>query len=198
MQKAEPTFERCPWCGDDPLYVDYHDHVWGRPERDGRALFEKLCLDGQQAGLSWITILRKQDNYRRAYAGFEPEAIVRFDDKDIERLMADPGIVRNRLKVKSIIGNARAWLELAGQGVDFGDFLWDFVDGRPVQNRWQSMDEVPVTTPQAKAMSKALKQAGFNFAGPTIVYAFMQAVGMVNDHLVICPQHDEVRRLGES
>jgi len=187
---------RCPWCGDDPLYVDYHDTVWGRPERDPRALFEKLCLDGQQAGLSWITILRKQDSYRAAYAGFDPERIVRFDETDFARLMADPGVVRNRLKVRSIIGNARAWLNLRDRGVDFSAFLWNFVDGRPVQNRWQRMGQVPVSTPQAEAMSKALKREGFNFVGPTIVYAFMQAVGMVNDHLVGCPMHDDVRKSG--
>jgi len=193
---SEQTPGRCPWCGDDPLYVDYHDHVWGRPECDSLALFEKLCLDGQQAGLSWITILRKQDSYREAYAGFRPEKIARFDDGDVQRLMANPGIVRNRLKVHSIIRNARAWLALAERDIDFSEFLWEFVDGRPVQNRWRRMDKVPVTTPAAEAMSKALKKAGFNFVGPTIVYAFMQAVGMVNDHLVGCPRHAEVRALG--
>ena len=192
---ADHPTSRCPWCGDDPLYVHYHDTVWGRPERDARALFEKLCLDGQQAGLSWITILRKQDSYRAAYADFEPERIVRFGPADIERLMADPGIVRNRLKVASVIRNARAWLELRERGVDFSDFLWGFVDGRAVQNRWRRMEQVPVSTPAAEALSKALKKAGFNFVGPTIVYAFMQAVGMVNDHLVGCPQHAEVRAL---
>ncbi|MGB0514932.1 MAG: DNA-3-methyladenine glycosylase I [Wenzhouxiangellaceae bacterium] len=187
---------RCPWCGDDPLYVRYHDHVWGRPERDSLALFEKLCLDGQQAGLSWITILRKQDSYRAAYAGFQPDKIARFDDRDVARLLADPGVIRNRLKVHSIIRNARAWLALTERGVDFSEFLWTFVDGNPVQNRWRTMDEVPVTTPVAEAMSKALKKAGFNFVGPTIVYAFMQAVGMVNDHLTGCPRHAEVKALG--
>lgn len=191
------TQGRCPWCGDDPLYVRYHDTVWGRPERDARALFEKLCLDGQQAGLSWITILRKQDSYRAAYAGFEPERIARFDAADVARLMTDPGVVRNRLKIESVIGNARAWLDLRDRGIDFSEFCWAVVDGRTIQNRWRRMEQVPVRTPQAEALSKALKKAGFKFVGPTIVYAFMQAVGMVNDHLVGCPQHAEVLALSE-
>lgn len=186
---------RCPWCGEDPLYVRYHDTVWGRPERDPLGLFEKLCLDGQQAGLSWITILRKQANYREAFAGFRPEKIVRFGPQDIERLLNDPGIVRNRMKINSIIGNARAYLELAERDVDFADYLWDFVDGCPIQNEWRSVREIPEITPEAEAMSKALKRDGFSFVGPTIVYAFMEAVGMVNDHLVSCPQHREVRSL---
>ena len=188
---------RCPWCGTDPMYVHYHDTVWGRPEYDDQALFEKLCLDGQQAGLSWITILRKQESYRQAYAGFDPEQIVRFDEDDIARLMADPGIIRNRLKVHSIIRNARGFLALRDQGISFSEFLWQFVDGRPIQNRWQTLAEVPVTTPESEAMSKALKKAGFNFVGPTIVYAFMQATGMVNDHLVTCHAHAECRQLAQ-
>ncbi len=186
------TTGRCPWCGTDPLYVHYHDTVWGRPEYDDQALFEKLCLDGQQAGLSWITILRKQESYRQAYAGFDPEQIVRFDEDDIARLLADPGIIRNRLKVHSIIRNARGFLALRDQGISFSEFLWQFVNGRPIQNRWQTLAEVPVTTPESEAMSKALKKAGFNFVGPTIVYAFMQATGMVNDHLISCPRHREL------
>lgn len=191
------TTGRCPWCGTDPLYVHYHDTVWGRPEYDDQALFEKLCLDGQQAGLSWITILRKQESYRQAYAGFDPEQIVRFDEDDIARLLADPGIIRNRLKVHSIIRNARGFLALRDQGISFSEFLWQFVDGRPIQNRWQALAEVPVTTPESEAMSKALKKAGFNFVGPTIVYAFMQATGMVNDHLVTCHAHAECRQLAQ-
>jgi len=191
------TTGRCPWCGTDPLYVHYHDTVWGRPEYDDQALFEKLCLDGQQAGLSWITILRKQESYRQAYAGFDPEQIVRFDEDDIDRLLADPGIIRNRLKVHSIIRNARGFLALRDQGISFSEFLWQFVDGRPIQNRWQALAEVPVTTPESEAMSKALKKAGFNFVGPTIVYAFMQATGMVNDHLVTCHAHAECRQLAQ-
>ncbi|SFR49140.1 DNA-3-methyladenine glycosylase I [Marinobacter gudaonensis] len=180
---------RCPWCGNDPLYVHYHDTVWGRPEHDDLALFEKLCLDGQQAGLSWITILRKQDSYRAAYAHFDPEKIARFDDAKVDELMQDPGIIRNRLKVHSVIKNARAYLALREQGIGFSEFLWSFVDHQPVQNHWQSLEEVPVATDASEAMSRALKKAGFTFVGPVIVYAFMQATGMVNDHLVQCPQH---------
>ncbi|MDL0432804.1 DNA-3-methyladenine glycosylase I [Marinobacter sp. TBZ242] len=187
--------QRCPWCGDDPLYVAYHDNVWGRPEYDNLALFEKLCLDGQQAGLSWITILRKQENYRAAYDHFDPQLIASYDNSKIESLLQDRGIVRNRLKVESIIRNARGYLELTEQGHSFSDFLWSFVDGQPVQNHWNSISEVPVYTPEAEAMSRALKQRGFNFVGPTIVYAFMQAVGMVNDHLTYCPQHPVCRDL---
>lgn len=184
---------RCPWCGTDPLYTDYHDHVWGRPEYDELALFEKLCLDGQQAGLSWITILRKQHSYRAAYDNFNPERIALYGDEKVAELLDNPGIIRNRLKVHSIIRNARSFLALKEQGTNFSEFLWSFVDGRPVQNRWHSFSEVPVTTPEAESMSRALKKAGFNFVGPTIVYAFMQATGMVNDHLVGCPQHEECR-----
>ncbi|MEC7815572.1 MAG: DNA-3-methyladenine glycosylase I [Pseudomonadota bacterium] len=188
------TDGRCPWCGTDPLYVHYHDTVWGRPETDDRALFEKLCLDGQQAGLSWITILRKQQTYRAAYADFDPEAIVRFTDDDRARLLADPGIIRNRLKVDSIIRNARGYLDLRDRGIGFADFLWQFVNHRPIQNHWQRFEQVPVTTAESEAMSRALKKAGFNFVGPTIVYAFMQATGMVNDHLVSCPCHEACRQ----
>ncbi|EON92191.1 DNA-3-methyladenine glycosylase I [Marinobacter lipolyticus SM19] len=187
---------RCPWCGTDPLYTEYHDTVWGRPEYDELALFEKLCLDGQQAGLSWITILRKQHSYRSAYDNFNPEKIAHYNDKKVEELLGNPGIIRNRLKVKSIIRNARSYLDLKEQGFDFSDFLWSFVGGAPIQNHWQSLSEVPVTTAEAEAMSRALKKAGFNFVGPTIVYAFMQATGMVNDHLVSCPQHTECQALG--
>lgn len=189
------TQQRCPWCGTDPLYVHYHDTVWGRPEYDDQALFEKLCLDGQQAGLSWLTILRKHDTYRAAYANFDPQAIARFTEQDQARLLKDPGIIRNRLKVQSIIRNARAYLALQEQGVQFSEFLWQFVNHRPIQNHWGSIEEVPVTTAESEAMSKALKKAGFNFVGPTIVYAFMQACGMVNDHLVSCQAHLECQQL---
>ncbi len=187
--------QRCPWCGDDPLYMDYHDNVWGRPEYDDLALFEKLCLDGQQAGLSWLTILKKQVNYRAAYDHFDPQRIARYDDGKIESLLQDRGIIRNRLKVQSIIRNARGYLDLQAQGHSFSKFLWSFVDGAPIQNQWRSIEEVPVYTPEAEAMSRALKKKGFNFVGPTIVYAFMQAVGMVNDHLTSCPQHAVCREL---
>jgi DNA-3-methyladenine glycosylase I len=181
---------RCTWPGTDPLYVAYHDEEWGVPEFDDRALFEKLILDGFQAGLSWITILRKRDTFRAAFDGFEPEAIVRYDEAKIESLMADPGIVRNRAKIVATIGNARGWLEIMGdQG--FSNYLWDFVDGRPVQNRFATMADLPAETAISKAISKDLKARGFRFVGPTIVYAFMQAVGMVNDHMVPCFRHGE-------
>ncbi|HTN33099.1 MAG TPA: DNA-3-methyladenine glycosylase I [Marinobacter sp.] len=183
--------KRCPWCGTDPLYVHYHDTVWGRPEYDDYALFEKLCLDGQQAGLSWITILRKQHTYREAYDNFDPEKIVTYDDRKIAELLENPGIIRNRLKVHSIIKNSNAFLSLKNKGVSFSEFLWSFVGGSPVQNAWGSFEEVPVSTPESEAMSRELKRAGFNFVGPTIVYAFMQATGMVNDHMIYCRQHQE-------
>ncbi|QBM18530.1 DNA-3-methyladenine glycosylase 1 [Marinobacter sp. JH2] len=191
------TQQRCPWCGTDPLYVHYHDTVWGRPEHDDQALFEKLCLDGQQAGLSWLTILRKHDTYRAAYANFDPLKIARFTEHDQVRLLKDPGIIRNRLKVQSIIRNAKAYLALKEQGTGFAEFLWQFVEHRPIQNHWRSIEEVPVSTPESEAMSKALKKVGFNFVGPTIVYAFMQACGMVNDHLVSCHAHIECQQLAQ-
>ena len=184
---------RCPWCGDDPLYVAYHDHEWGVPERDDRALYEKLILDGFQAGLSWITILRKRENFRRAFDGFQPEKIARYTPRKIEALMNDAGIVRNRAKVEGAVKSAKAYLAMADQGISFSDYLWDFMDGRPIQNRWTRDDKIPAETKQSQAMSKALKQAGFVFCGPTITYAFMQAVGMVNDHLVTCPRHRACR-----
>jgi DNA-3-methyladenine glycosylase I len=187
--------QRCPWCGDDPIYVAYHDEVWGVPEYDSLALFEKLCLDGQQAGLSWLTILKKQAGYRAAYDNFDPERVARYDDQKIEALLQDPGIIRNRLKVRSIINNARSYLQLTADGTNFSDFLWSFVGGEPIQNHWEAFEDVPVFTAEAEAMSKALKRQGFNFVGPTIVYAFMQATGMVNDHLVSCPQHARCRAL---
>jgi DNA-3-methyladenine glycosylase I len=164
------------------------------PERDPRALWEKLVLDGFQAGLAWITILRKRDNFRRAFAGFEPAVIARWGEADVARLLADPGIVRHRGKIEATIGNARAWLALEEAG-GFAPFLWRYVDGAPVQNRWASMAEVPAQTPRSQAMSKALKGAGFRFCGPTIVYAFMQATGLVNDHLVGCHCHERVAAL---
>ncbi|MDN6319199.1 MAG: DNA-3-methyladenine glycosylase I [Marinobacter sp.] len=193
--KAPAATERCPWCGTDPLYVHYHDTVWGRPDYDDLELFEKLCLDGQQAGLSWITILRKRETYQAAYDYFDPEKIVRYDDNKIVELLANPGIVRNKLKVQSIIKNAKGYLDLQEKGSGFSSFLWSFVGDSPIQNSWRSIEEVPVTTAESEAMSRALKRAGFTFVGPTIVYAFMQAVGMVNDHLIACPQHSQCRSL---
>ncbi|WP_108945048.1 DNA-3-methyladenine glycosylase I [Shewanella halifaxensis] len=177
---------RCAWVGQDPIYQEYHDKVWGRPVYDSRELFEKLCLDGQQAGLSWITILKKQQNYEAAFANFEPKIIATFDETKVAELMLNPGIVRNRLKINSIIKNAKAYLAFVEQGHDFSTFLWGFVGGSPKQNHFQSMEQVPAQTPESEAMSKALKKMGFNFVGPTICYAFMQAVGMVNDHTTDC------------
>ena len=188
---------RCLWPGTDPFYVDYHDKEWGVPEFDDRALFEKLILDGFQAGLSWITILRKRENFRRAFAGFEPAVIARFDQAQVEALMLDTGIVRNRAKIEATIAGARAWLVIQERG-GFSRFLWDFVDGRPVQTNAKTRKDVPTETEVSRRISKALKAEGFNFVGPTIVYAFMQAVGMVNDHLTGCYRHAECRALAEN
>ncbi|WP_460451474.1 DNA-3-methyladenine glycosylase I [Alsobacter sp. SYSU BS001988] len=186
---------RCSWPGVDPLYVAYHDTDWGVPEFDDRALFEKLILDGFQAGLSWITILRKRDNFRAAFDGFRPEAIVHYGPEKIEALMADQGIIRNRSKIVSTVRSARSYLDIMEKG-SFSQFLWKHLDGRPQQNSPRDRGDVPTETETARRMSKELKQAGFNFVGPTIVYAFMQAVGMVNDHYVGCFRHEEVRALG--
>jgi DNA-3-methyladenine glycosylase I len=180
---------RCPWPKQDPLYLAYHDEEWGVPEFDDRALYEKLVLDGFQAGLSWITILRKRENFRRAFGGFEPQKIARYTPKKIEALMHDAGIVRNRAKIEGAVLSARAWLEVMEKGPGFSKLLWDFVDGRPLVNRHQTMAQVPAETEISRAMSKELSARGFKFCGPTIVYAFMQAVGMVNDHLLSCHRH---------
>ncbi|GGB53552.1 DNA-3-methyladenine glycosylase I [Oceanisphaera marina] len=182
---------RCGWVNDDPRYQAYHDQEWGMPEYDSRALFEKLCLDGQQAGLSWFTILCKIPNYRTAFANFEPALIAHFTEQDVERLMSMPeaGIVRNRLKIRSIITNARAYLQMEQEGVNFSDWLWQFVGGSPIINHWSNLDEVPVYTPESRAMARSLKKRGFSFVGDTICYAFMQATGMVNDHLLACHRH---------
>ena len=188
--------DRCGWCGTDQLYVDYHDHEWGVPERDGRALWEKLILDGFQAGLSWYTILKKRDNFRAAFEGFRPEVIANWGETDVTRLLNDPGIVRSRSKIEATIGNARAYLEIDGRE-GFDQFLWRYMDGAPLQNRFSSMAEVPASTPLSERVSKDLKKAGFRFCGPTITYAFMQAVGMVNDHVVTCPAHDRVAALAK-
>ena len=181
--------ERCSWCLGDPLYIEYHDLEWGIPEWDDQRLFAKLILDGAQAGLSWLTILRKRSGYYRAFDGLDPHRIAAYDDDKIARLLGDPGIVRNRAKVRSTVTNARAYLDLAERGERFGEFLWGFVAGRTLQNTWTRLDQIPAETGESRAMSKALKQAGFRFVGPTICYAFMQAVGMVNDHLVSCFRH---------
>ena len=185
---------RCTWPGTDPQYLAYHDEEWGVPEWDSRALFEKLVLDGFQAGLAWITILRKREAFRKAFAGFDPDIIATWGASEVERLLQDPGIVRHRGKIEATITNARAWQRIeAEQG--FSDFLWSYVGGAPLQNHWTVMSQVPASTQISERLSKDLKKAGFKFCGPTIVYAFMQAVGMVNDHLVSCPCHTRVAAL---
>jgi DNA-3-methyladenine glycosylase I len=186
---------RCGWCGTDPLYQAYHDTEWGVPEWDDRALFEKLILDGFQAGLSWITILRKRENFRRAFDGFQPEKIARYTPKKLESLMQDTGIVRNRAKIEGAVANARGWLKIMEEEGSFADYLWNYVDGRPKQNSWASLKQVPAETRESQAISKDLRKRGFTFVGPTIVYAFMQAVGMVNDHTIDCFRHKQVMTL---
>jgi DNA-3-methyladenine glycosylase I len=180
---------RCGWCGDDPLYVAYHDTEWGVPSFDDRHLFEMLILEGQQAGLSWITILRKRAALREALAGFDPERLARFTQDDVQRLLSDPGIVRNRRKLEAAVHNARAFLDVAERHGGFAPFIWSFVDGRPIQHRLRELEELPAVSPESVAMSRELKRLGFRFVGPTICYAYMQATGMVNDHLVSCPRH---------
>ena len=184
--------ERCGWAGPEQIYLDYHDTEWGVPERDSRALWEKLVLDGFQAGLSWITILKKRDNFRAAFAGFDPDVIAGWGEAEVARLLEDPGIVRHRGKIEATIGNARAWQRIEAER-GFDRFLWDHVAGRPIQNRWTGPAEVPARTALSERISKQLKQAGFRFCGPTIVYAFMQAVGMVNDHERHCPRFEQVQ-----
>lgn len=186
---------RCAWPGDDPLYVSYHDDEWGVPIYDDQLLFAKLILDGAQAGLSWITILRKRDNYWQAFDQFDPQKIAAYDDVKFEQLMNNPGIVRNRQKIRAAIKNAQAYLQLKEELGSFSDFLWDFVDGKPINNGWTTLSQIPAKTPHSEAMSKALKKRGFSFVGPTIVYAFMQAVGMVNDHTVDCFRYEEIEAM---
>ena len=187
------SLPRCPWPKLDPLYVAYHDLEWGVPEYDDRALYEKLVLDGFQAGLSWITILRKRENFRRAFDAFEPAKIARYTPARIERLMQDAGIVRNRLKIEGAVLSARAFLDLMEKGEGLSRLLWDFVDGAPKVNKFRSIKQVPAETPLSRQISKELAARGFKFVGPTIVYAFMQAVGMVNDHLITCYRHPALR-----
>jgi DNA-3-methyladenine glycosylase I len=182
---------RCTWCGTDPVYVAYHDTEWGVPEYDSRALFEKLQLDGFQAGLSWITILRKREAFRKAFDDFDPVKMARYRPAKLERLMNDAGIVRNRLKIEASVSNARAYLAMP----DFSSYLWNFMDGKPLQNKLRSMKEVPAMTPLAEKISKDMKKRGFRFVGPTIVYAFMQACGLVNDHMIDCHRHEAVKKL---
>ena len=188
---------RCPWALQSAPETRYHDTEWGVPVHDDRLLFEFLVLEGAQAGLSWATVLNKRDRYREVFDAFDPHKVARYTPRKVARLLADPGIIRNRLKVESAVTNARAFLEVQDSHGSFDAFLWDFVDGQPVQNAWRRAEEVPVTTPVAQSLSKALKQRGFRFVGPTICYAFMQATGLVNDHLASCFRHAEVRSGGE-
>jgi DNA-3-methyladenine glycosylase I len=183
---------RCTWCLSEDIYVRYHDEVWGVPEHDDQRLFAKLILDGAQAGLSWITILKKQENYHRAFDNFDPEKMARYNEKKIATLLNDPGIVRNRLKVNSAVTNARAFLKLNEELGSFDQFLWQFTNGKTKRNAWKSLKQIPARTPESDAMSKALLGRGFKFVGSTICYAFMQAVGMVNDHTTDCFRHRQV------
>ncbi len=199
VMMVEPAIQRpCPWAGDDPLYVAYHDDEWGVPVYDDRRLFEFLILEGAQAGLSWITVLRKREAYRQAFAQFDPEQVARFDDQDQARLLANPGLVRNRRKIASAITNAQAFLAVQAEFGSFAAFLWPFVGGHPRHNTWQDFSQVPTQTAESQALSRALLRRGFKFVGPTICYAFMQAVGMVNDHLCSCPRHQAVRATATS
>ena len=194
MTPAPPDGKpRCAWLGDNPAMMAYHDREWGVPLRGDKRLFAKLILDGFQAGLSWAIILRKRDAFLSAFDGFDPDRMARYTAARRRKLLADPGIVRNRQKIDAAIGNARAYLELRNAGVRFGPFLWQFVGGEPKQNRWKSLRQIPAKTKESEAMSRALIEKGFRFVGPTIVYAFMQAVGMVNDHIVTCYRHRELR-----
>lgn len=188
--------ERCGWCGTDPLYVAYHDVEWGVPVRDDGKLFEFLVLEGAQAGLSWSTILRKREGYRVAFDGFDPVKVASYDEDRTSQLLADPGIVRNRQKVRSAVSNARAFLAVQQEFGTFSHYIWSFTGGTPIQNSWRTLDQIPSTSPLAEAISRDLKSRGFRFVGPTIVYAHMQATGMVNDHLVTCFRHAEVAEMG--
>lgn len=190
---------RCLWAtATDPLYCAYHDEEWGVPEYDSRALWEKLVLDGFQAGLAWITILRKRETMRAAFDDFDPAKVARYSEKRIEKLLGDPGIIRSRAKIEAAIGGAKIYLDMQARGEDFADYLWNFVDGRPVQNKWKSFREAPTATPVSEAIAKDLKRRGFKFCGPVITYAFMQAVGMVNDHETGCARHAHCAKLGRA
>ena len=196
MAAVDDTRTRCSWVpAGDPLYAAYHDEEWGTPSHDDRHLFEMIVLEGAQAGLSWSTILRKREGYRRAFAGFDAEAVARFGPADVERLMGDAGIVRNRLKIESAIANARAVLAVREEDGGLAGYLWSFVGGTPVQNAWATTAEIPAETPESKAMSRDLKRRGFRFVGPTVCYAFMQATGLVNDHTVDCDRYAVVQRI---
>ncbi len=188
--------KRCSWCGEDPLYVRYHDQEWGVPVRDDPTLFEFLVLEGAQAGLAWITVLRKREGYRKLFDGFDPEKIARYSDKKLDKLLQDPAIIRNKLKVYGARTNARAFLNVQEERGSFSDYIWDFVDGRPIQNNWRTLKQIPATTRISDTISKDLKKRGFTFVGSTIVYAHMQATGMVNDHTADCFRYRECRQLG--
>jgi DNA-3-methyladenine glycosylase I len=183
---------RCEWAGSDPLYLDYHDYEWGVPLHDDRKIFEMLMLEGVQAGLSWLTVLKKRENYRKAFDNFDPRKVAQYDGKKIQELLANEGIIRNKLKIRSAIQNARAFLAVQREFGSFDAYIWQFVGGDPMQNSWKSLSELPAQTPESEAMSNDLKKRGFNFVGPTICYAYMQATGMVNDHIVTCFRHKEV------
>jgi len=186
---------RCEWCGSDPLYIAYHDKEWGVPLHDDRLLFELLILEGAQAGLSWLTILKKRENYKKAFHSFDPEMIADYTQRDIDRLMENLGIVRNRLKIESVIKNARGVLKIKEEFGSFDTYLWNYVENTPIQNKWKSVADIPVQTEISERMSKDLKKRGFNFVGPTICYAFMQAIGMVNDHTTDCFRYEELKGL---
>ena len=194
-----PDLPRCGWVPPtDPLYTHYHDTEWGRPIRDSKALFSKLIQDGQQAGLAWVTILRKREEMLRAYDGFDPDKLIHFTDKDRERLLSNAGIIRSKLKVNAAITNAQIFVKMRDEdGIDFSDYLWDFVGGRPIQNSWEDFKDAPVDSPESLTMSKDLKKRGFKFVGPVILYAFMQAVGMINDHAVGCHAYEPCKALGQ-
>jgi DNA-3-methyladenine glycosylase I len=196
MPSEKPLIQRCPWPGDDSLYIDYHDKEWGTPLHDDNRLFEFLILEGAQAGLSWITILRKRENYIKAFDHFNAEKIARYTPRKIEQLLNNPGIIRNRLKINATVSNAQAYLEILEQYSSFDEFIWKFVDGKPLQNKWKTMKSVPASTKLSEQMSKELKQRGFKFVGSTICYAYMQATGMVNDHLEKCFRHQQLCKHG--
>ncbi|MCC6501884.1 MAG: DNA-3-methyladenine glycosylase I [Deltaproteobacteria bacterium] len=195
MEKNKKQLARCAWVSSDPLYIAYHDNEWGMPVSDDRKLFEFLVLEGAQAGLSWLTVLKKRENYRKAFEGFDPVKVADFDEKKIQSLLGDPGIIRNNLKVRSAVTNAKAFLEIQKEFGSFAEYSWRFTGGKPIDNRFKSIKEVPAKTPESDALSKDLKKRGFKFVGSTIIYAHMQAVGMVNDHTVDCFRHAEVGRL---
>ena len=189
--------KRCEWAGSDPLYIEYHDNEWGVPLHDDRKIFEMLVLEGAQAGLNWLTVLRKRENYRKAFDNFDPTKVAKYDSEKFQKLLANEGIIRNKLKIYSAIQNARAFLEVQKEFGSFDAYIWQFVGGKPIHNSWKSLSELPSQTAESEAMSKDLKRRGFRFVGPTICYAHMQATGMVNDHIVSCFRYKEVERIGK-